>query len=272
MECHQICVPDPPPPSGQDELLILEKLYTLKRTVNFKVSEEVCEIIPNIKKLQMVYDGDLQGYNECLVESVRNLDRLHKLESLNMSIKQSMARARVCELNEILRFPSSLNKLSLSECQLQWEDLRMIGSLPRLEVLNLEMNSVMVGEEWSPICGQFRSLKYLRIFYCDLVNWYADHSHFPVLEKLILSYLTLLVEIPWGIGEIPTLEFLYVDRCSESAAVSAVKIKEDELKSQGNDGSLQIKVRMYDSELESFKEMVETEGLSVNNIQLEIYS
>lgn len=157
----------------------------------------------------------------------------------------------------------------MSGCELHWDDLRMIGSLPQLEVLKLEMHSVMAGEHWSPIEGQFLRLKLLKIDSCDLVCWNADSSHFPVLEKIVLHNLWSLKEIPWGIGEITTLKFIRLDRCPQSAEISAIKIKV-ELESQGND-DLQIQIKIFDSDLDSFREMVETEGLPISNVQLEVY-
>lgn len=85
----------------------------------------------------------------------------------------------------------------------------------------------------------------------------------------MLSGLRHLEEIPLGTRKIPTLEIICVEYCSEFAAISVVKIKEDEMQ-MGNDG-LQIQVRISASALESFKEKVETEGLSINDIQLEIH-
>lgn len=122
---------------------------------------------------------------------------------------------------------------------------------------------------WSPITGPFLRLKFLKIGYCNLRCWNAESCHFPVLEKFGLEGLSELEEIPWGIGEIPTLQFIFVDRCSLSTTISAMKIKEDQLECQGND-DLHIQVE-YNSDLESFREMVEKEGLTINNIQPKIY-
>lgn len=271
VECHQIYLPDPPPSNGQDGLLILDNLQTLTTTSNLKLCKDVCHMIPNVKKLYIVYDSDSQGYDDGLIECLGNLDCLHKLESLKMSINGSRWLAPDSELSEILRFPSSLNKLSLSRCKLHWEDLKMVGSLPRLEVLKLEKNSVMRGEEWSPAEDQFPRLKFLKIDCCHLVRWNAESSHFPLLEKLVLRDLVSLREIPWGIGEIPTLEVIRVDRCSTSAAISAMKMKEDQLECRESD-DLQIQVVVRELHLEIFREKVETERLSINSIQLEISS
>lgn len=99
--------------------------------------------------------------------------------------------------------------------------------------------------------------------------WDADSIHFPVLEKLILSQLWYLEEIPLGIGEIPTLELIHLNHCSKSAAVSAVRIKKDEVvQNYGND-DLRVELRMPQSDVVSFKAMVEAEGLTITHVQSE---
>lgn len=134
------------------------------------------------------------------------------------------------ELNKTMRFPISLNKFIL-----EWKDLSMIGSLPQLQVLQLGANSIMDGQEWSPIKGQFMRLKILKINNCDLKYWDADSSHFLVLEKLLLTHLFYLEEIPLVRGETGKLELIRVDCCRESAVISALKMKENEVENQGND-------------------------------------
>ncbi|KAG6429878.1 hypothetical protein SASPL_107933 [Salvia splendens] len=113
-----------------------------------------------------------------------NLDCLHKLESLKLSI----------QMDKILRFPISLNKLSLKGCHLGWEDVWMMGSLPQLQVLHL------------------------------------------------------------GVA---------------AARLPAVRIKEEEVKNQGN-GVLKVQLTMYQPDMEGFKEMVETEGLTITHVQLKV--
>ncbi|XP_047960815.1 putative late blight resistance protein homolog R1B-16 [Salvia hispanica] len=174
------------------------------------------------------------------------------------------------ELNKMVRFPILLNKLSLITSKIGWEDLSMIGSLPQLQVLHLRVKFITWGRKWSPIEGQFPCLKFLKIHCRDLQYWDADKSHFPVLEKLILSQLWCLEEIPLGIGEIPTLKLIHLNHCSKSAAVSAVRIKEDEVENHGND-ALRVELRMPQSDVESFKEMVEAGALTITHVQLETF-
>ncbi|XP_057775421.1 putative late blight resistance protein homolog R1A-3 [Salvia miltiorrhiza] len=266
IECGGICLPHP---NGQDELLILENLQTLGNAVNLRLSEDVCNIIPNIKILHLQYNDGLRGYDDSLMECLCNLDRLHKLESLKLR-GDIRWRNMYFKLNEVLTFPNSLNKLILRGFEFEWDDLTIIGSLPLLEVLVVRGNWVMAETRtWSPVVGQFQRLKFLKIYNCFLRCWNADSCHFPNLEKLILHTLNELEEIPWGIAKIPTLKLIHVKCCSNSAAISALKIKDYQLEYQGND-DLQIQIHVSSAKLESFMAMVETEGLTLDNVQFDV--
>ncbi|KAI3464076.1 hypothetical protein Pfo_020739 [Paulownia fortunei] len=242
LEFDEICLPDPPSDRvDQQDDFVLRNFQTLLKVVNFKWSEEACKRIPNIKKLHIKYD-DFSG--ECKATSyycLYNILHLHKLESLNCDFFKLPNRG---DLLQNLTFPSSLKKLSLTKCQLHWEDLTMIGSLPHLEVLKLEWGSI-TGPEWNPVEGEFLRLKFLKIYCSNLIYWTADSSHFPVLESLVLDQLFKLDEIPLGLGEIPTLRVIRLDYCRESAAISAMKILQEQ-ESLGNEG-LQVRITFWNN-------------------------
>ncbi|KAI3463960.1 hypothetical protein Pfo_020623 [Paulownia fortunei] len=204
LEFDEIYVPGPPSDRvDQQDDFVLRNLLTLLRVVNLSWTEEVCKRIPNIKKLHVNYDFSSPGCEAISYYHLCNIGCLHKLESLYCIFYTPPNRS---DLLQNLTFPSSLKKLSLANCSLHWEDLTMIGSLPRLEVLKLEMDS-FTGPEWNPIEGEFLCLKFLKIHSCsDLIYWTADSSHFPVLENLFLDELSELDEIPLGIGEYQHLE------------------------------------------------------------------
>ncbi|KAG6422203.1 hypothetical protein SASPL_118768 [Salvia splendens] len=126
----------------------------------------------------------------------------------------------------------------------------------------------MVGEaEWTPDEGMFARLKYLQIKYYDLIEWDAHSSHFPVLESLVVIGLSKLCEIPSGIGEIPTLRYIYLKYCSLPAAISAVRIIEEQ-EEYGNE-ELRVEVEFWEQkESEMFREMMKEEGLTTNNFHL----
>ncbi|XP_057775856.1 putative late blight resistance protein homolog R1B-14 isoform X2 [Salvia miltiorrhiza] len=150
IECGGIYLPHP---DGQDELLILENLQTLGNAVNLRLSEDVCNIIPNIKKLNLEY-RKFVGWDDSLMECLCNLDRLHKLESLKLRCDSGLYWDY--KMNEILTFPSSLNKLSLSGLKFEWEDLTVVGSLPLLEVLQIVVISQIWKSLFFMLCGTWK--------------------------------------------------------------------------------------------------------------------
>ncbi|KAL9170596.1 hypothetical protein ABFS82_04G155400 [Erythranthe guttata] len=240
LDIFSLFLPVPPRSCDKqrDEIVVLN-LQTLKKVVNFVWSKEACKRVPNVRKLN-IYADSSNDY------SLYNISHLHKLESLQCLLlgEDNMLQK--------LTFPCSLRKLSLSYGNGLWEDLTVIGSLPCLEVLKLSMGSVK-GTVWNPVEGEFLRLKFLSIYWSDLVYWNAGSSHFPILEKLVLELMFGLDEIPIEIGEIPTLEFIHVRRCTESAAVSAMKIAEEQ-ENACNEG-LQVRVVIDgNDELESFQE------------------
>ncbi|KAL8056776.1 hypothetical protein ABFX02_04G140500 [Erythranthe guttata] len=240
LDFAKISFRDPPLSDQQDNHhdSVLRNLQTLKGAVNLRLSEEVCERIPNVKKLKIMYFGISRSSRDyCLY----NIGRLQKLESLNCCVYESQKSSD--EQTSLLRrdlvrntivFPRSLVKLTLEGCFLHWEDLTRIGSLPHLQVLKL-INDSVVGSEWNPVEGEFLKLKFLKIVNCnDLVHWNADSSHFPVLENLFVIGLKKLDEIPLAIGDIPTLRNILLNGCSESAVISVLNIGEDQ-QSLGNE-------------------------------------
>ncbi|KAG6429873.1 hypothetical protein SASPL_107928 [Salvia splendens] len=157
-------------------------------------------------------------------ETLTNFRCLHKLESLKIHFPFCISRYPMDLLSKRLGFPTCLNKLHLINCSLTRVDLATIGSLPHLQVIELEHISVL-GGEWSAVAGDFPCLKYLRINSCDLVYWGVEASAFGVLERLIVEDLWQLKEIRAEMGEINTLNLICVHHCSESAAISAMEIK-----------------------------------------------
>lgn len=169
-------------------------------------------------------------------------------------------------------FPDSLKEMWLGGSGLHWEDLSMIGSLPHLEALTLSCKNAVRGKEWNPVEGEFQRLKSLAIFHCeDLVSWNVESSHFPRLESLTIGHADELVEFPSEVGDIPTLSRVYLDRCSVSAAVSAMRmLKEQE--EMGND-ELVLEIQFKDKEeLERVREIVQEQDLECSNLILNYFS
>ncbi|KAL9170566.1 hypothetical protein ABFS82_04G153500 [Erythranthe guttata] len=261
VDIRKLYLPDPPQNQKQDEF-VLQNLQKLGNVTNFVWSEEACKRVANVRKLHIEYDNDSKSSNDY---SLHNISRLCKLESL------AFFPYGLPNLLQKLTFPSSLKKLHLNGCDVRWEDLSVIGSLPYLEVLKLSVGRVE-GEVWNPVEGEFLRLKFLSILCFDIVYWNADCSHFPVLEKLELMGMDKLEEIPLDIGEIPTLELVLLYRCTESAAISAMKIAVEQ-ENNGND-VLRVQVHFHTKEqLESFKKKVEQLATSFtgNNFQAKYF-
>ncbi|XP_020548128.1 putative late blight resistance protein homolog R1A-3 [Sesamum indicum] len=203
-----------PHPIVTQDSVIMENLQTLADFRDFRCTIDVLDRLPNLKKLGIVYIKKGSG---CL----ENLAYLQKLESLFLLEENVSLLANIT-------FPTSLKKLSLSNCCIPWEEMTIFGSvLPNLEKLTLYYNA-FTGPEWSPVDGQFPRLKVLIIWYNDLERWRAESIHFPNLERLHLYNMFCLEEIPLGIGDIPTLLSIHLEDCSDSSVNSAKQILEEQ--------------------------------------------
>ncbi|KAL8529685.1 hypothetical protein ACS0TY_006936 [Phlomoides rotata] len=109
VQINQVNLPEPPQSDKQDRI-VLQNLQTLRVAYLYKMSSEVCKRMPNIKS--------------CFY----NVGRLNKLESLYFD---STTGHGPSGLLQNLKLPVSLKKLCLRHCNLNWDDLTVIGSLPR---------------------------------------------------------------------------------------------------------------------------------------------
>ncbi|KAL2515500.1 putative disease resistance RPP13-like protein 3 [Forsythia ovata] len=231
-------LPDPPTAQIDEENSVrLEHLQTLSEVRGFVCKEEVLERIPNLKKLEISYDpvSSPEGW---LYYHLENLVNLHNLETLKLLVKDPPMSRDISP--PILAFPPKLKNLTLSGCRIPWEDMTIVGTLPNLEVLKLR-NYAFQGAEWETIDGEFCELKFLLIEKTDLVQWTAERTHFPRLERLILKECFRLKEVPSGIGEIDTLNIIELVDCRYSVEASAKQIKEEQ-ESFGND-TLEVRVK-----------------------------
>ncbi|KAI3455516.1 hypothetical protein Pfo_012179 [Paulownia fortunei] len=219
----------PFPAGTEDEFPVLENLQTLSRVRNLRFTNKAIEMIPNLKKLKVLYTG--KSRTQRSEYDLNNLVHLHQLETLNLKFQPSSDWWRD-PLPVSFGIPLKLKKLTLSGCGLSWKDMTIIGSLVNLEVLKL-LNLSVMGREWEPVEGEFPRLKFLLMEWLDLKYWLAENTHFPNLECLIIRHCSVLEDIPSGIGEIPTLQVIEVDD-SEMAADSAKLILEEQ-QSLGND-------------------------------------
>ncbi|KAG8379659.1 hypothetical protein BUALT_Bualt07G0112100 [Buddleja alternifolia] len=235
LEFTVVSLPDPQPRIGTQNSQILENLQNLSFVFFFRCTEEVVKRMPNLKKLRCGYDLLSSGV-EWSYYCLNNLIHLHKLESLTCIFCEKISVGNIA-------FPHSLIKLSLNGCRLPWEDITVIGSLPRLETLHL-FSFAFEGPQWDATEGEFVQLKHLRIYKTDLMYWEADYTHFPNLEILSLE-CPELEEIPLGFATHPMLQSILLDHCKPSA-VSSAKLILEERDNLGYEG-LQVDIYNTDS-------------------------
>ncbi|XP_057800147.1 putative late blight resistance protein homolog R1A-10 [Salvia miltiorrhiza] len=229
------------PEPSSDDVVVMENLLVLKGIANFKCSEEVVKRIPNIKKLGINYVGR-GGIEQYDYYCLNNIKHLCKLESLRVDCSNDFRAAPY-----VLTFPQSLKKLTLNmKKDFEWEKMfEKIGALPLLEKFKLWYGCFGTGK-WEMVEGQFPSLKYLELYRCSsLKHWTAEsNSIFPRLEKLHLRYMDELKEIPTQIGDVPTLQKIWMEFCGESAVMCAKEIVEEQVELQGEDLPFHVQVRL----------------------------
>ncbi|KAL8505199.1 hypothetical protein ACS0TY_016426 [Phlomoides rotata] len=221
-----------PSPESFPENVALNYLHTLTRMSDFTCSDRILEMIPNLKKLGIVYSYKGMYESGWSKYGLNNLVHLRKLEKL--SLQAEPYPNLINDVSQNLAFPATLKKLTLSGCRFPWQDMTLVGSLPNLEVLKLKRHACD-GIEWETTEGEFCQLKLLVIENTDLHHWITEsYSHFPRLERLSLYKCDNLREIPYEIGEIPTLELIEVDS-RNSSLVESAKFIQEEQRSIGND-------------------------------------
>ncbi|KAL3630505.1 hypothetical protein CASFOL_023489 [Castilleja foliolosa] len=228
----------PDPPGNEDDVVIMENLQVLKGVRDFKCSEEVVKRIPNIKKLSIKYSEHM-GTNIDEYYPISNIKLLSKLESLTVSRTVGLSSGIGGRyFYYLLTFPQSLKKLSFCmNSDFELEDmLEKTGSLPLLEKLRLSFVQSKTGK-WEIVEGQFPSLKYLRLFYCDgLEHWTTaedSESIFPRLEHILIFGAKVLKNIPCEIGNISTLQRIFMSDCNEAAVKSAKEMVDEQVELQG---------------------------------------
>ncbi|KAL2515479.1 putative late blight resistance protein-like protein R1B-16 [Forsythia ovata] len=210
----------------------LENLQTLSNVINFRWTKEVLEMMLNLKKLVISYEHD--GQTEWSSYCFDNFVHLHQLEVLKCIFFAKCYIKYQDPLPVNFAFPQKLKRLTLSGCRISWKNMTVVGSLSNLEVLKLKFHA-FEGTVWELNDGEFRRLKLLLIHMTDLEHWKVHKTHLPSLQRLSLRYCYNLVEIPSGIGKIPTLEEIELCECKTPVLISA-QVIQDEQESLGNNG------------------------------------
>ncbi|KAL1562184.1 putative late blight resistance protein R1B-16 [Salvia divinorum] len=195
--------------------------------------------IPNIKNLAI--DDGFRTTSMAI-----DLSHLQKLEMLRcnrvITIDSSDCGFRVIS-------PCNIRKLVLYECVINSGALRSVCALEKLEVLMIrycKFKSMVetCDEEWE--AGdedKFRSLQFLVLQGLNLVRWIADDTNFPRLRQLCVYDCASLEEIPSGIGEISTLQFVDIQYCCTSIVESAKYIEEGKFDFGNYDFQLRIRLK-----------------------------
>ncbi|KAL2532974.1 NB-ARC domain-containing protein [Abeliophyllum distichum] len=171
------------------------------------------------------------------------VNHLHynQLESLNISFDPSYVLDDASP--DFTSLPLNLRKLTLRNFDLSWKKLKIIGELPRLEVLKLR-DVTIEGKQWDASEEEFQELRFLELDGVQIEHWNASSDHFPKLEQLVLRSCQHL-EIPSDLGFIPCLLKIEVHGCIKSVEESALQILEE----QRDNGNEELKVIISHSQL-----------------------
>nr|GMD81495.1 putative disease resistance RPP13-like protein 3 [Ipomoea batatas] len=185
--------------------------------------------IPNLRTLQVTTNHEIKCKAPNWFES---LVYLYKLEVLMVDAELGeFSTLYSMGMLSLENFWPSLKRLDLSNTNLKWEDMDVVGKLSKLEDLRL-MRDVVKDQKWKPKDGGFRQLRFLKIYWGPLQYWEATSNHFPVLEKLDLG-LIKLKEIPTDfVGKI-TLKSIKLYECSKSLISSAKFIQKKQQEEYG---------------------------------------
>ncbi|KAI3503734.1 hypothetical protein L1887_32183 [Cichorium endivia] len=206
---------------------VLENLQTISGVSPSTSCLGILSKTPNLRKLG--FHGPLVSVSGVL--EFPNITSLNCLKALKLS-NTKMYHSTV-KLSSRVMFPERLTRLTLSNTALNWNEIRIIGKLPNLEALKLNVNAC-IGQKWETSDTGFINLKFLKLQDLDIVKWEASSADFPRLQRLVIRRCSRLEEIPTGIGEILTLELIEVSWCTELTAQSASEIQKEQERN-GND-------------------------------------
>ncbi|XP_047261119.1 putative late blight resistance protein homolog R1C-3 [Capsicum annuum] len=196
--------------------------------------------MPNLRKLGIRESEEERLTTKKMSGKLKKLVLLEHLETLKCFFINPWVQQ--CDV-----FSPNLKKLTLRGCQLPWDQMTILCTLPKLEVLKLK-DYAFQGSEWEPTEERFQQLKFLLLDGTDLIHWKASSFQFPKFEGLVLKNCYCLYEIPEDVAEIPTLQFIELYHCSSSADDSANRIQEEQ-HSIGNDDLVVRIHKFYNSEL-----------------------
>ncbi|KAF7124046.1 hypothetical protein RHSIM_Rhsim12G0206800 [Rhododendron simsii] len=230
-----------------DNASLNKSLQTLTTITPESCTEGVLGQTPCLKKLGIC--GKLATLLEekggSLFDNLATLKQLVTLKLLNDVFPEPPSENKLQRLPLPNKFPPNLKKLTLEDTFLEWEQMHVLGMLPKLEDLKLKDNA-FTGVTWCLVDGGFKKLKALQIWKTDLVYWVAKAEHFPSLQHIVLKDCWRLWEIPSSLGNLEILRTIKIHQTSRPAAESAWKIKQQQQESNVYNG---LKVEIFPPDL-----------------------
>ncbi|KAI8529675.1 hypothetical protein RHMOL_Rhmol12G0243000 [Rhododendron molle] len=224
-----------------------DSLQTLTTITPKSCTEGVLGLTPCLKKLGIL--GKLATLLEekggSLFDNLTTLKQLVTLKLLNDVFPEPPSENILQRLPLPNKFPPNLKRLTLEDTFLEWEQMHVLGMLPKLEELKLKDNA-FTGVWWHLVDGGFKKLKALQIWKTDLVYWEAKAEHFPTLQHIVLKDCWRLWEIPSSLGNLEILRTIKIHQTSRTAAESAWKIKQQQQESKVYNG---LKVEIFPPDL-----------------------
>ncbi|KAG6404784.1 hypothetical protein SASPL_132360 [Salvia splendens] len=182
------------------------------------ISVESCKELhlraPNLKKLGIRGKLALLSDEKGPFDSVRKMRYLGKLKLVNDKAQDT---ERLNCLPKVDQFPSGLTSLTLCWTSLKWQEISILRSLQKLEVLKLKYQA-FIGSTWEleDAGGGFPSLQFLQIEQTDLAFWQAKPHHYPKLRSLVLKNCDKLRDIPLDLAKVKSFKMLDLTTCTDA--------------------------------------------------------
>ncbi|KAK4727456.1 hypothetical protein R3W88_032373 [Solanum pinnatisectum] len=223
---------------------LLRNLQCLSGLNPLSCTSSIFRLLPNVKKLQIC------GIQEDYIRKDKVFDDLcclDQLTELKFKIRKMIGRA-IYDTSFVLpplgAFTKNLKKLAFTGTRLHWEDLEILGKLPKLEALKLGYDAC-IGTDWEVGEEGFSHLKFLRLKHLYLHNWRASSDHFPRLERLVIIRCWSMYSIPQDFVDITTLQLIHISDCAKSVGNSAKKIQQEIEDSYGSSVEVCISVSPF---------------------------
>ncbi|PHU07801.1 hypothetical protein BC332_24290 [Capsicum chinense] len=217
----------------------LRNLQCLSGWNPLSCTSSMLRLLPYVKKLQIC------GIQEDYIRRDKvfhDLCRLDQLTKLKFKIRKIIGRPiydTSFALPPLGTFPKNLTKLAFTGTRLHWEDLGILGKLPKPEALKLGYDAC-IGADWEVGEGGFPHLKLLRLKHLYLHNWRASSDHFPCLKRLVINRCWIMYSITQDFVDIATLQLIHISDSAKSVGISAKNIQHEIEDNYGNSVEVRI--------------------------------